>query len=112
MSFKNKFTLIVINSIPILLMIALIPFIKNDFILTWFYILIILISLFVKYEKKDYVFFFFWFFVMIISESIFISTWVEAFNRNTLFWIMPLWLPFLWAYAFVTIKRGINILDK
>jgi hypothetical protein len=25
---------------------------------------------------------------------------------------MPLWLPFLWAYAFVVIKRAIRIIEK
>ena len=50
------------------------------------------------------------FVLMMIFASIFISTKVETFNRNSLFGVMPLWLPFLWAYTFVTIKRVINIL--
>ncbi len=49
---------------------------------------------------------------MIISEYLFIKTGVETFTRNSLFGLMPLWLPFLWAYAFVVIKRAIKILDK
>ena len=48
---------------------------------------------------------------MILSEMIFISTGVEIFVRNTLFGLMPLWLPFLWGYGFVAIKRGIKILE-
>lgn len=48
---------------------------------------------------------------MLIFESIFILTGVEVFQRNSLFGIMPLWLPFLWAYGFIAIKRTIRILD-
>lgn len=93
-------------------MIALIPVIKNDYILTILYILIITISLFIKKEKNDVVFLIFGFCVMIISESIFISTGVEVFVRNSLFGLMPLWLPFLWAYAFVAMRRSLKILES
>ena len=48
---------------------------------------------------------------MIISEAIFISTGVETFIRNSLFGLMPLWLPFLWGYCFVAMKRAIKILN-
>jgi hypothetical protein len=49
---------------------------------------------------------------MIVSEYLFIKTGVETFNRTTLFGLMPLWLPFLWAYGFVAIKRSTEILSK
>ena len=92
-------------------MIALISFIKNDYYLTAIYFAIIVLSLIIHYEKKDYIFLILGFVIMIISEFFFIKTGVETFNRNSLFGIMPLWLPFLWSYAFVAIKRVINILD-
>jgi hypothetical protein len=49
---------------------------------------------------------------MIISEFFFISTGVETFVRDSLCGMMPLWLPFLWAYAFVAMRRAMIILDK
>ena len=101
---------IFLNIIPIILMLILIPLIKNDYLLTLIYIVIILVSFKIKYEKKDVLFLAFGFFVMIIGEYFFIKTGVETFNRNSLFNLMPLWLPFLWAYVFVIIKRVINIL--
>lgn len=107
---KNRILKIVLNIIPILAMILLIPIIKNDYILTIAYILIITISLLIKYEKKYFLFLIFGFIIMTLSEYLFISTGVETFNRNSLFGVMPLWLPFLWAYAFMVIKRTINIL--
>lgn len=103
---------IFLNTIPVILMILLIPFVTNDYLLAFFYILIISISFFINYEKKDYVFFIFGFLIMIISEYFFIMTGVEAFNRKSLFGVMPLWLPLLWAYAFVAMKRAIRILDN
>ena len=103
---------IFLNSIPILLMIGLIPLIKSDYILTLVYVAIILISLFIKRVKNDILVLVFGFIVMIIFEYIFISTGVETFIRNSLFGLMPLWLPFLWGYGFVAIKRSIEILDR
>lgn len=110
MSLKNKIINIVLNVIPILVMIGLIPFIQNDYLLTIVYVGIILISFFVKKEKGDIFIFLFGFFAMILSEMVFISTGVETFIRNTFFNLMPLWLPFLWGYGFVAIKRGLEIL--
>ncbi len=97
--------------IPILLIIGLIPLVANDYLLTVIYIMIICVCFTFKKEKGDLVFLVFGFIGMIISESIFISTGVETFLRNSLFGLMPLWLPFLWAYAFVVIRRAIGIVE-
>jgi hypothetical protein len=97
--------------IPILLMIGLIPFIQNDYTLTLIYVFIIIISFILKREKNDFIFLIFGFIAMMIAEYIFISTGVETFIRNSLFGLMPLWLPFLWSYAFVVIGRSIKILE-
>lgn len=102
---------IFINSLPILLMIGLIPLIINDYWLTLIYLLIIFIALAIKKDKNDLLIFIFGFCFMIISESLFISTGVEVFQRNSLFGLMPLWLPFLWGYGFIVIKRISEILN-
>lgn len=92
-------------------MIGLIPFVANDYLLTLIYIIIIFISLkLIDTKRKDYLVLVLGFITMIISEFFFISTGVETFSRTSLFGIMPLWLPFLWAYGFVAIKRSIEIL--
>ena len=105
----NKVSKLLLNMIPVLLMIALIPLILNDYLLAGAYILIIIISLLIKYEKKDYLFLIFGLVIMTFFEFIFISTGVENFTRNSLFG-MPIWLPILWAYGFIAIKRAIKIL--
>ena len=97
--------------IPVLLMIGFIPVIGNDYYLSLIYIGIIIISFVVRKEKHDLKIFFFGFFVMIISEIIFISTGVEIFIRNSLFGLMPIWLPLLWGYGFVVMKRIIKIIE-
>jgi len=48
---------------------------------------------------------------MILVEGLFISTGVETFNRNSLLGIMPIWLPIIWGYGFVSIKRLIEIIE-
>lgn len=93
-------------------MVGLIPFVQNDYILTIIYIGIILISLrLISVNKVDVIVLVFGFFIMIVSEYFFISTGVEIFIRNSLFGLMPIWLPFLWAHGFVAIKRVVMILD-
>ncbi len=92
-------------------MIGLIPLVQNDYLLSLFYILVIGISFVFKLEKKDLVVFSFGFFGMVASEYLFISTGVEVFIRNSLFGLMPLWLPFLWGYGFVVIKRSVKLLE-
>jgi hypothetical protein len=108
---KNKIFKIFLNTIPVLVMIGLIPVVQNDYSLTFLYVGIIFMSFYIKKIKGDARVFLFGFFAMILSELVFISTGVETFTRNTLFGLMPIWLPFLWGYSFVVIKRGLKILE-
>ena len=106
----NKIKYVIFNAIPVLVMIGLIPLVQNDYVLTFIYLFVIFIALAIKRNKNDLKVLVFGFFVMIIAEYVFISTGVETFKRNSLFGVMPLWLPFLWSYGFVAIKRLIEFL--
>jgi hypothetical protein len=108
---RSKIINIFLNSTPILVMIGLIPLVANDYVLAGIYIVILVIAFLIKRELNDLTILVFGFFVMIVSEFIFVSTGVEIFQRRTLFGLMPLWLPILWAYGFVAIKRGVMILS-
>jgi len=108
----HKILQILLISLPTLVMIALIPFVLNDYVLTLLYITIIIVAFILKRVPNDLLIFAFGFVIMVAFEYLFISTGVETFNRNTLFSLMPLWLPFLWAYGFVAIKRSIEVLNK
>ena len=98
--------------IPIVAMIGLILFVGNDYLLVGLYSIIILVSFVISFDKRDLVFLLFGCVALFFSEYFFISTGVEVFLRNSLFGIMPLWLPILWGYAFVTIRRSIMLLDQ
>jgi hypothetical protein len=106
----QKLGLILLNAVPVFLMIILIPLIQNDYALAVADIIIIALALWVRYERKEGLVLVTGFFFMIISEYFFVSTGVETFVRHTLLGVMPLWLPILWAYGFVAIKRGVEIL--
>lgn len=108
----EKIKKIFLEAIPVLLMITLIPFIQDDYKLALAYCAIILIALLIKYEKKEIIILIAGLIVMFIFEFIFISTGVETFLRNSLFGKMPLWLPILWAYGFIAIKRTTRILEE
>jgi len=108
----NKVSQMILIAIPVLIMIALIPFVLNDYLLAGIYGLIITITLLISRKKNDLLVLFFGFFIMIFFEFLFVKTGVETFQRNSLLGVMPLWLPFVWAYSFVAIKRSIEILNK
>lgn len=103
---------ILLNAIPVVLMIGLIPLVSNDYFLVCIYILAAMAAFIIRRERNDCIAYGFGLVVITISEYFFISTGVETFVRHSLFGIMPIWLPFLWAYAFVVIKRSLRILDN
>jgi len=106
----DKILKIILNILPIALMLILIPIIKNDYLLALIYVIIIILSFVLSYEKKDLLFLLTGLIGMFLGEFFFLKTNIEVFNRTSLLGIMPLWLPFLWAYVFVIIKRIMNIL--
>jgi len=108
----KKILSIIPYAIPVLVLIGLIPLIQNDYILTLVYIFFIIALLLIKKEQHDIAALVFGLIVITTSEYFFVSTGVETFTRNSFLGVMPLWLPFLWGYAFVTIKRSLRILDK
>jgi hypothetical protein len=110
---KGKTKRVGFYGLTIVAMIALIPLVTNDYYLLLAYILFPLgLYWFCGAEKHDGTAYLFGLIGITISEYFFISTGVETFNRTTLLGVMPLWLPFLWAYAFVVIKRTLHILDR
>ena len=96
---------------PVFCMIALIPYVRDDLVLALVYLAIIGVSSF-RYQRHDFTYLVVGCLVLFVSEYFFISTGVETFERRSLFGVMPLWLPLLWAYIFVAIKRGIVIVEK
>lgn len=107
----TKLIPITLNVLPALVMIGLIPVVPNDYVLTGIYVLIILAALAIKRSHNDWLVMIFGFLIMTVFEYLFVRTGVETFGRNSLLGLMPLWLPFLWAYGFIAIKRAVEILD-
>ena len=103
---------ILYNALPILAMMGLVPLVLNDYLLAIICIAIIIGAFFVKISKHDLTIFAVGFFTMILVEALFIRTGVETFNRNSLLGIMPIWLPIIWGYGFVSIKRLIEIIER
>lgn len=106
----KKFLRIFQNAIPVLVMLGLIYLVPNDFVLTGIYVALITIVLVCSYEKLDFTALILGIVIMTCGELLFIGSGVEVFTRQSLFGVMPLWLPILWGYCFVAIKRAVNIL--
>ena len=103
---------VVFYAAVVVIMLALIPIIANDYALTGIYAVFISSAIIFKRERSDYTFLAGGFLGLILGEYFFVSTGVETFNRNTLFGIMPLWLPFLWSFVFLSMKRVFWILVR
>ena len=101
---------IILNALPILVMIGLIPLVSNDYVLSVLFLLVIIVSLAIRRRPLDLTALIAGAVLMTLAEYLFVSTGVETFTRNSLFGIMPLWLPILWAYGFVAMKRIVYIL--
>lgn len=99
------------TAMPVVVMIALVPLVPNDYALTIVYLAIIGVSA-LRYTREDIAFLAFGFCALLAGEYLFLLTGVESFTRHTLFGVMPLWLPFLWAYVFVAIKRGVVLFGR
>lgn len=112
MSFWQKTVRIFLETLPIIAMVVLIPSVKNDLLLFGLYAVIIAGSFLVRYEKNEWIIFLFGLVAMTVSEYGFVSTGVETFERSSLFGIMPIWLPLLWAYGFVAMSRSTKILNS
>jgi hypothetical protein len=103
---------ITLNALPILVMIGLIPLVANDYLLAFLFLLVIVIALTIKRTPLDLTALIAGGVLMTFAEYLFVSTGVETFTRTSLFGIMPLWLPILWAYGFVAIKRIVYIIGR
>ena len=102
---------ICVQAIPVALMIASIPLVQNDFLLAAVDIAIIIVAFAIRRDRGDLIFLAFGLIALFISEYVFISTGVETFERRSLLGVMPVWLPILWGYAFVAMRRGIRLLE-
>jgi len=106
------FLLIFAYSLPLLAMIGLIPFIQDGKLLTALFVLPALLYFIKNPTKKNYLVYTIGLVAMTLFDSIFLTTGVETFKDTTLFSIMPLWLPFLWAYSFLVIKDSLLLIIK
>lgn len=108
----SKFSVLVSYCLPIVLLIGLIPFVGNGYMLACIYIFAIGMLYSIKTEQNDVAAILFSLVGITLSEYLFVSTGVETFTDHSFLGVMPLWLPFLWAYAFLTIKRVLRVLDR
>ena len=97
--------------LPVWVMIATLFVTTNDYLITAFYALMGLAALINGNDKKEWGLYLLGFVLLSACELFFVSTGVETFNRKALIAGMPIWLPFLWAYAFILMRRALIAWD-
>lgn len=94
---------------PLVIGLVFLWFVKNEIITTIGILLVILITFKIDYHKKE----FYWLLIGIITGTICelggdyffkLQFWADG-----AFFGIPLWLPLLWGYMFVIIRRIGNI---
>ncbi len=106
----NKVWKVLLEALPVLFMLVLIYIVQDDYLLAGIYLLVITAAFLVRYERLDFTALILGIVIMTVGETLFISTGIETFKRQSLFGMMPIWLPILWGYGFVAIKRSAKIL--
>jgi len=108
----KDFLQICLYFLVIVAMVGLVVFVKNDSVLTVIYSGIIVATITIKKERADLLILMVGFLGALIGEFLFIRTGIETFNRTSFMGIMPPWLPFLWGYIFLAMKRVFWMLVK
>src|SRR3989338_7529644 len=101
---------IVTSILPIVVMLGLIPLVRNDVVLAGVYALFIVVTLTVRQDKKDLAFLAIGLVIPTIGEILFVATGVEVFKRDLLVFGIPVWLPLLWGYVFIMMRSGVAAL--
>lgn len=110
MRMVSRIRKVILEALPIALMLAIVYVIQDELIISALFVFIIAVAFLVRYEKLDATALVLGVVIMTLSEIAFVGTGIETFRDTTLFGVMPVWLPLLWGYAFVAIKRSAFIL--
>ena len=107
---KNKFLEILLQVFLLILGLVVIWIIRNEIIISFAIIILLLLSFKIRYYKKEGLLFLTGavtgFTLEIVSDLIYkLQYWQEG----SLFGI-PIWLPILWGYGFIFIRRIGNLI--
>jgi len=110
---KKTFVPIFLETLPLLIGIFLTYlFWKNNIILLAVYLIAILIILKIKYQRGDLFALCYGFIIGLLVETVGASVSRYQSFANPDFLGIPMWLPVVWAYGFVLMKRiGVIIYD-
>ena len=107
----GKYNLIFLEILPILIAVLLVSIFNKELELFVIGIILVGYTFFKNYESKEIYLFVLGMFVGLILELVgnfyLGQKWAEA-----TFFTIPIWLPILWGYGFLIIRRVGNILVK
>jgi len=104
---------ILVQTASLLLAFIIMTFVKADeLIFTGAIILILLINFKIKYNKGEWTLFFLGFLLGLFIEVVLGLFYRMQYWENPSLLGVPLWLPFVWGYAFVFIRRIGNAIVK
>lgn len=108
---KNNKSLI-IEVILLIFSILLIGAIRQEILITFAMIILVFLCFFLEYHKREWTLFIIGMLLGVILElGGNLAYKLQYWNVDSLLGI-PLWLPLLWGYAFVFVRRIGNIIVK
>ena len=103
---------IILELVPIaLIMIFVFLFYLNNLILTLLILAVIIVSLLVNFQKHEVWIMIIGTPIIMIIEYLLVRSGAESFSNPVVFGL-PIWLPFIWAYGLVVMKRIAMFLSK
>jgi general stress protein CsbA len=98
--------------LPLFLVLFIFVFTQNEFFVTAGIIFLITLSFMIKYYKKEWKVLVFGVILGIIFELGGDLIYKAQYWENASFFGIPIWLPLMWGYGFIFIRRIGNFLVK
>jgi len=107
---NNIFIKIIKELIPLFLALVVFIFIKNEWLIALGVLVLLLITFKIRYYKNEYKIFIFGIIIGFIFEVSGDYIYKLQYWESASLFGVPVWLPLLWGYGFIFIRRIGNIL--
>jgi general stress protein CsbA len=107
---ENRAVLALKELLPLFVGMLIVVFIKNEWLIAVVLLCVIGVSFYIEYHKYEWFVLVLGVLVGLVLEGVGIHFYKLQYWSEGSVWGMPVWLPILWGYGFVFIRRVGNII--
>ena len=109
---KGNIKEIATQLLQLIIVFVILTFTRSELIFVFVLVILLLVNFKIKYNKNEWVLFLIGCLVGFIIEVVLGKVYrMQYWQQDSLFGV-PLWLPLLWGYGFVFIRRIGNLIVK